>query len=119
MLAVIVMLAPLRPAVAMRTWPSDASAQSSELTTRRAYDLLADEFGPGANAEVLIVAESTGPDKADPGAGRPGTRLDFASAGVVAVSPLMPSPDKAIGVAHVTVAYGPSDTKTSDACRDP
>lgn len=28
--------------------------------------------------------------------------------GVVAVSPLMPSPDKATGIAAVTIAYGPS-----------
>ena len=114
MLAVIVMLTLAAPAMAMRTWPSDASAQSSELTTRRAYDLLADEFGPGANAEVLIVAESTGPDKADPGAVDLALDRISRQPGVVAVSPLMPSPDKAIGVAHVTVAYGPSDTKTSD-----
>ena len=64
---------------------------------RRAYDLLADEFGPGANAEVLIVAESTGPDKADPGAVDLALDRISRQPGVVAVSPLMPSPTRRSG----------------------
>ena len=114
LLAVIVMVTLAAPAVAMRTWPSDASAQSSELTTRRAYDLLADEFGPGANAEVLIVTENTGPGKADPAAVASALDRIAHEHGVVSVSPLMPSPDKAIGVAQVTIAYGPSAEQTGD-----
>ena len=114
LLAVIVMITLAAPAVAMRTWPSDASAQSGELTTRRAYDLLAAEFGPGANAEVLIVAETSGPGKADPAAMVSALERISHQPGVVAVSPLMPSPDKAIGIAAVTIAYGPSAEQTGD-----
>ena len=43
------------PPCRMRTWPQDSSAQPSDLTTRKAYDLVADEFGPGANGPIMFV----------------------------------------------------------------
>jgi RND superfamily putative drug exporter len=47
------------PALDMRTWPGDSSNQSDELTTRRAYDLISAEFGPGANTNYVVVADRT------------------------------------------------------------
>ena len=54
--SVVVLLTLAAPALAMRTWPQDSSAQSSDLTTRKAYDLVADEYGPGANGPIVFVA---------------------------------------------------------------
>ena len=57
LLAATVMLTLAAPALAMRTWPQDSSAQSTDLTTRKAYDLVADEFGPGANGPLMYVTQ--------------------------------------------------------------
>ncbi len=57
LLAAIVMLTLAAPALSMRTWPQDSSAQPSDLTTRKAYDLVAAEFGPGANGPIMFVTE--------------------------------------------------------------
>ena len=56
-----VLLALAAPALGMRTgWP-DAGDDSTSSTHRRAYDLLADGFGPGFNAPLLLVADLRGP----------------------------------------------------------
>ena len=54
--AAVMMLLAL-PALDMRTWPQDSGSASEELTTRRAFDLISAEFGPGANANMIVVAE--------------------------------------------------------------
>jgi putative drug exporter of the RND superfamily len=55
--ASVVLLALTAPALAMKTgWP-DAGDDSTGTTHRRAYDLLADGFGPGVNAPLLLVAD--------------------------------------------------------------
>jgi RND superfamily putative drug exporter len=98
-----VLLALAAPALAMRTgWP-DAGDDSTATTHRRAYDLLADGFGPGINAPLLLVADlrSAGVDAAglpglaervaaDPGiatVGQPRT----APAGDTVVLPMIPT----------------------------
>ena len=53
--AVMILLA--LPALDMRTWPQDSGSSSEELTTRRAFDLISAEFGPGANANMMVVAD--------------------------------------------------------------
>ena len=41
-----------RRSLGMRTWPQDAGSQPTSNTTRLAYDLVAAEFGPGANGPL-------------------------------------------------------------------
>ena len=53
-LAILVALA--IPLFAMRLAYSDAGNAQTSYTTRRAYDLLADGFGPGANGPLVIAA---------------------------------------------------------------
>jgi RND superfamily putative drug exporter len=48
------------PATALRHGFGDAGNRPASDTTRRAYDLVADGFGPGANGPLLIVAELPG-----------------------------------------------------------
>jgi RND superfamily putative drug exporter len=52
-----VLLALAAPALQMETGFPDAGDDPASTTHRRAYDLLADGFGPGFNAPLLLVAD--------------------------------------------------------------
>jgi RND superfamily putative drug exporter len=56
-----VMIAALSPVFALRLDTSDAGNDASSLTSRHAFDLLAQGFGPGFNGPLLIVAELPSP----------------------------------------------------------
>jgi RND superfamily putative drug exporter len=56
--AAIVMLLLATPALDMRLGNSDAGNDPSDATTRKAYDLLAEGFGPGFNGPLQLVAEN-------------------------------------------------------------
>jgi RND superfamily putative drug exporter len=59
--ASVVLLALAAPALTMKTGFPDAGDDSTGTTHRRAYDLLADGFGPGFNAPLLLVADLRSP----------------------------------------------------------
>ncbi|WP_236243459.1 MMPL family transporter [Streptomyces sp. CC228A] len=59
--ATAVLLALAAPALDMETGFPDAGNDSAHTTHRRAYDLVAEGFGPGANAPLLLVADLTRP----------------------------------------------------------
>jgi putative drug exporter of the RND superfamily len=59
--ASVVLLALAAPAVRMDTGFPDAGDDSTTTTHRRAYDLLAEGFGPGFNAPLLLVADLRSP----------------------------------------------------------
>jgi putative drug exporter of the RND superfamily len=52
------------PVFSLRLGFSDEGNAPEDTTTRQAYDLLAEGFGPGFNGPLVVVAESTGPDDA-------------------------------------------------------
>jgi RND superfamily putative drug exporter len=56
-LALVVMLALAAPALGMRTWPQDGGDEPKGTTLRSAHDLIADEFGPGANGPLTVVVD--------------------------------------------------------------
>jgi putative drug exporter of the RND superfamily len=58
-LAVLVVLA--LPLFSMRLAFSDAGNDPASLTTRQAYDLLAEGFGPGFNGPLVVAADLRGP----------------------------------------------------------
>ena len=60
------MLVIATPALSLRTGVSDAGNDPAGTTTRKAYDLLAQGFGPGANGPLVIVAQL--PTAGDPAA---------------------------------------------------
>ncbi|KQW53173.1 hypothetical protein ASC77_02430 [Nocardioides sp. Root1257] len=96
------------PTLGMRTWPQDGSSNSTETSQRRAYDLIADEYGAGANGPFTLVVDTT---KADPQAVADQVA---AEPGVVGVTTPVTTPDGAIGVFEAQPAYGPADQRTSD-----
>ncbi|MGW4380163.1 MMPL family transporter [Kitasatospora sp. NPDC004531] len=56
-LSLAVLLGLAAPMLGMRTWPQDAGSQAADNTTRKAYDLIADAYGPGANGPLLLAVD--------------------------------------------------------------
>jgi RND superfamily putative drug exporter len=113
-LGVMVVLA--APLLSMRFGSSDAGNDPQSLTTRKAYDLLAEGFGKGFNGPLQIVATlpSTG-DKAAL------ARIQEAVAdtpGVASVSPPRLSPDGATAVFSAYPSSAPQDQATTDLVND-
>ncbi len=97
-LAALVVL--ILPIFSMRLAFTDSGNDPTSLTTRQAYDLLAQGFGPGFNGPLVIAVEASG-------SGQPSTvaRLDSElhnTSGVAFVTPPRFSPD---GTAAVIIAY--------------
>jgi len=59
--AAVVMLVLAIPLLSLRLGSSDQGNAPSSTTTRQAYDLLADGFGPGFNGPLLLVAQTRTP----------------------------------------------------------
>jgi len=59
--AVAVMLVLAIPVLSLRLGSSDQGNDPATATTRQAYDLLADGFGPGFNGPLLLVAQASSP----------------------------------------------------------
>ncbi len=97
----------------MRTWPRDAASQPTSNTVRRAYDLVASSFGPGANAPPFTIgvdATQVSDDQLHQ------TIADLRSADdVVLVSePPLFNADRTASVFTVEPATAPSDGATVD-----
>ncbi len=59
--AVLILVALALPLFSMRLAFTDAGNDPTSLTTRQAYDLLAQGFGPGFNGPLVIAADMQGP----------------------------------------------------------
>ncbi len=103
------MIAVALPALDMRTWPQDDSSSSTELTTRRAFDLVATEFGPGATGPLTVVVDLERVDQRglDQLVSNLAHRPDIAR-----VSDPVTSPDHAVAVLDAEPAFAPSDART-------
>ena len=107
-LAVLLTLA--APVLGLRLGFPDAGNGPDSLTSRRAYNLLTDGFGPGFNGHLLVTADlSAGGSTADLEALR--ARLQ-ATDGVVAVSPTVLNPAGDTAVIAVTPASAPQADQT-------
>lgn len=109
--ATVLLLAVAAPALAMRTWPRDISNNPAESTTRQAYDIIATEFGPGANGPLTIVVNraAVGDD------GVAGAAAQLAGTdGIATVGEPLISPDGEVAVISAEPAFGPSDERTPD-----
>ncbi|SDS97822.1 MMPL family transporter [Jiangella sp. DSM 45060] len=106
--AVAILLALSAPAPGMRLGFADAGNEDASATSRQAYDLLAEGFGPGFNGPLIVLAEGA----SDGGAALAST-LEQADgvAGVVPPQPL-PGTDLALVVAFPETA--PQDAGTAD-----
>ena len=95
---------------------ADAGNEPESLHTRRAYDLLAEGFGPGFNGPLLLVVENdNGLDQAQL------TALQSAvqnTPGVVAVTPPTPNQNGDTAILQVIPSTSPQDEKTADLVKD-
>jgi len=109
--AAVVMIVLALPVLDMRTWPQDPSTQSTDLTTRRAYDLVAEELGPGHTGPLTLVVDRHRVSDAETAA----AAAELAErSDLVAVSEPLVSPDGEIAVLSVVPAFGPTDERTTD-----
>jgi putative drug exporter of the RND superfamily len=101
------------PALRMETGFPDAGDDSTSTTHRRAYDLLADGFGPGVNAPLLIVADLR---RAGVEAGTVPALADRIAAdpGIAAVGEARTSPAGDTVVLPAIPTTAPADAATSD-----
>jgi RND superfamily putative drug exporter len=106
-----VLLVAALPVLSMRLGSADASNDPKSATTHKAYDLLAQGFGPGANGPIDVVFDGV----------RPATQSAVsnvvtalrATPGVVSVSDVTPSPSGNVAIATLTPDHGPQDPKTA------
>ncbi|MGW6204497.1 MMPL family transporter [Streptomyces sp. NPDC055089] len=105
---VIVLLALSAPALGMRLGFADSGNDPEETTSRHAYDLLAEGFGPGFNGPLIVLV------KGDQEAGRAVRAKLATTAGVAEAGPAMPSEDGALSTVFVYPATSPQDEGTVD-----
>src|SRR4051794_19323806 len=111
--ALIIMLALAVPALALRLGSSDAGQDPESTTTRKAYDLLGQGFGPGFNGTLQIVVKTPN-GKADlPKVQRLANTLERTE-GLASVSPPVPSPNGRVALIVARPATAPQDKATSD-----
>jgi len=92
--------------------PSAGTLPKSD-TARTAYDLLAQGFGPGINAPLLVVVDA--PARLDPVAVAETATKDLAEVpGVASVSPPLQNAAKDVTVVEVIPTSGPSSVATKD-----
>ena len=103
--AVLVVIA--LPILSLQLGHVGDGADPTSFTDRRAYDLLAQGFGPGINGPLTVVVDTAG--RAGP-TDRPAlvARALAGAPDVAAVTPLRPSPDGRLLVATVIPASDPS-----------
>ncbi|WP_240771003.1 MMPL family transporter [Nocardioides sp. GY 10113] len=117
-LALVLLVALGAPALGMRTWPQDGGSDPQGSTTRASYDLIAAEFGEGANGPITVVADLDDLTPAEVTALR--AEVD-ALPEVAASTPAVTSPDGAIAIWDVEPTTGPSTEQTGaliDRLRD-
>ena len=108
-LAILLVLAV--PALGLRLGVADAGNDPTKFTTRRAYDLLSQGFGPGFNGPLIVVSELHSPG--DIGAmGRLASAIDKVP-DVRQVSPVVPSPNGQAALMQVVPTGSPQDESTT------
>jgi RND superfamily putative drug exporter len=107
-LTVLVVIA--LPIFSIRLGAADQGNDPTDLTTRRAYDLLADGFGPGFNGPILLASDLTGTtnrSQVDQLAQQARQDPD-----VVSVSPTIVNEDGTAALVTVIPAGAPQDRST-------
>jgi RND superfamily putative drug exporter len=105
--AVLIVLA--LPVTGLHLGFPDRGNDATGTTTRQAYDLVSEGFGPGANGPLLLTAERT-----DRGALSALAEEIRATPGVAAVSRPVPSTDGGAAMLRVVPATSPQDRATED-----
>lgn len=108
LVGVIALLALSAPALGMRLGFADSGNDPEATTSRHAYDLLAEGFGPGFNGPLIVVV------KGDQEAAKTVRTTLATTDGVAAASPALPSADGALSTVFVYPTTSPQDEGTVD-----
>lgn len=111
-LAILVILA--IPLFSMRLGSADAGADPSDNTTRKAYDLIAEGFGPGYNGPLLVSAQLPGTPDEDAAVLDSLTTALPSTSDVAAVAPPLVNEAGDTAVISVIPAASPQDERTED-----
>jgi RND superfamily putative drug exporter len=114
--ATAVMLTLAAPALWLRLGSSDAGNDPASFTSRHAYDLLAQGFGPGFNGPLSVVVNL--PTANDQGVVDRFSRALAATPGVVAVAPPRLSPDGDLAVLNAYPSSSPQSATTANLVKD-
>jgi RND superfamily putative drug exporter len=116
LVGIIVLLAVATPFLHMRLGLPDAGSQPTNQTTRRAYDLISEGFGPGTNGPLLVVVYA-------PGGITPTQKKAFTSfysqqkahlpTDVASIGSPIPNPQNDVFLVTVTPKTGPNDPATT------
>ena len=110
--ATVVMLVLTLPVLSLRLGSSDSGNDPSGSATRKAYDLLAEGFGPGFNGPLQLVAEVKSPADTAALAALVGTLRS--ESGIASVTAFPTAPGAKLGVVQVVPTTSPQDAATSD-----
>jgi RND superfamily putative drug exporter len=94
----------------VRLGASDQGTQPTEQTARRAYDLLAEGFGPGFNAPIPIVVDVNGDEQVPQRVFEDVRNLQ----GVASASEPQFNDSRSVAIVFVTPGSAPQDEATSD-----
>ena len=109
----VVLLVLAAPVLGLRLGFSDEGNFAEETTTRKAYDLLSEGFGPGANGPLIIVGEAS-PDPVEVEAFKGLSAVLNRTEGVAFASQPIASPYVDAFFIRVQPSTGPQDEATED-----
>ena len=96
------------PVVSMRLGSADAGNNPTSSTTRRAYDIVAEAFGPGMNGPLLVVVSGATATQIESARERIATSDGVASVGLPIVSPA-----GKVAIFSVIPTTSPQDARTT------
>jgi putative drug exporter of the RND superfamily len=106
----LVLLALASTSALVRLGASDQGTQPKEQTARRAYDLLAEGFGPGFNGPIPIVVDLNGDEQVPQRIYQGVRRLE----GVASAREPQLNDEKTVGIVFVTPESAPQDEATDE-----
>lgn len=104
------------PYFSLHLGSSDQGNNPPNSTTRKAYDLLAQGFGPGTNGPLQVIAEVK--SQADEQGMQAVAAALKSEPGVAEVSPLIKNSSGTVAFVQVIPKTGPQDIKTSNLIKD-
>ncbi|MDH6142833.1 RND superfamily putative drug exporter [Kitasatospora sp. GP30] len=112
LVALVLLVAVALPVLSLRLGSSDAGNNPKTSTTRQAYDLMAQGFGPGSNGPLLLVAQTGGPQ--DQQAVEHLVTELKSTPGVARVAALPTKPGQQVTPISVVPTSSPQSAQTSD-----
>ncbi|TLF97839.1 MMPL family transporter [Nocardia cyriacigeorgica] len=111
--ATAILLLAAVPALDLRLGFPDDGTAPADTTQRKAYDLIADGFGPGVNGPLTVVVDAGADGAASTAAARVRTIIDGID-GVAAVAPPVFDATGTTALLAVIPEHGPADPATAD-----